>query len=600
MNKLGLKDLPIEKKDDESLGIGDYADVLTEFIRNCDTPITIALQGDWGSGKTSLMNLINSDLKSTETASSPFITIWFNTWQYSQFELAGSLPLSMMQNLTSKLEEWTDRGNQNRERFEKLKTQFKRVGKATVLAGASFIGLHDTTKAGMDAYQDQTLSTSDLADTLSEIKDGLKKVVEEATNGSKRSEPKKVVVFIDDLDRIEPIRAVELLEALKIFLDIDRCVYVLACDYGVVTTGLREKFSWTKDSPTGKDFFDKIIQVPFKMPVKKYDPELYLNKLLDNTNLQFEQEDISRCQELIEYSVGFNPRTIKRVLNMLQLLVLLDDKKQEVNDIQNAPPERLAERRASNRVMFGILCMIEAYEPIYEYIIKDIPLRIKQLQSGLESVAEEDRDQLEESVGAHRMPLAIDFCKSFVRCIQLDRDDTISREEIEHLTILFSHTALVGHGSQAEDFDELAFSTKTKSKLNQQYRDFVTCKKPAYGKFRKTHNSVYLPLHWFGDLLLCVKSEDTIFQFGLESESNADKIEELGVAMCSRLNWTFGGRFENVDYTHYFWFVEVSRDSQSGEEQFMEKVYEFLDLVTDPVSKLYNLIKESMPEQRVG
>ena len=41
----GLKDQPIKDRDEEALGLGEYAEVLTEFIRRCDTPLTVALQG---------------------------------------------------------------------------------------------------------------------------------------------------------------------------------------------------------------------------------------------------------------------------------------------------------------------------------------------------------------------------------------------------------------------------------------------------------------------------------------------------------------------------------------------------------------------------
>lgn len=47
----GLKDVPIDSFDDESLGLREYADALTRFVKECDTPMTIALQGDWGSEK---------------------------------------------------------------------------------------------------------------------------------------------------------------------------------------------------------------------------------------------------------------------------------------------------------------------------------------------------------------------------------------------------------------------------------------------------------------------------------------------------------------------------------------------------------------------
>ena len=90
MPSIGLPDLPLENFDDEALGLTQYATALTSFAKQCQTPLTIALQGDWGSGKTSLMNLIKTELVKEKERYNP---IWFNTWQYSQFGLEDELAL---------------------------------------------------------------------------------------------------------------------------------------------------------------------------------------------------------------------------------------------------------------------------------------------------------------------------------------------------------------------------------------------------------------------------------------------------------------------------------------------------------------------------
>lgn len=44
----------------DTLNVGVYAKVLSEFVQSCETPMTIGVQGDWGIGKTSMLNLISS------------------------------------------------------------------------------------------------------------------------------------------------------------------------------------------------------------------------------------------------------------------------------------------------------------------------------------------------------------------------------------------------------------------------------------------------------------------------------------------------------------------------------------------------------------
>jgi len=66
---------------EDQLNMKAYADALTEFIANAQSPLTIALQGEWGSGKTSLMNALKASLVDSKDAA--FLGIWINTWQYA-------------------------------------------------------------------------------------------------------------------------------------------------------------------------------------------------------------------------------------------------------------------------------------------------------------------------------------------------------------------------------------------------------------------------------------------------------------------------------------------------------------------------------------
>ena len=66
---------------EDRLDMKAYAEALTEFIANAQSPLTIALQGEWGSGKTSLMNALKANL--VDVADAPFLGVWINTWQYA-------------------------------------------------------------------------------------------------------------------------------------------------------------------------------------------------------------------------------------------------------------------------------------------------------------------------------------------------------------------------------------------------------------------------------------------------------------------------------------------------------------------------------------
>ena len=86
----------------------------------------------------------------------------------------------------------------------------------------------------------------------------LKREIEEIIRRKVLGGTGRIVVFIDDLDRIKPAIAVEILETIKLFVDVPNCVFVLALDYGVVSRGLKDKFG-IDEQELGRSFFDKII-----------------------------------------------------------------------------------------------------------------------------------------------------------------------------------------------------------------------------------------------------------------------------------------------------------------------------------------------------
>jgi len=88
----GYTDIPVTLIDNDILEVKVYVESLSDFILGCSTPMTIAIQGDWGSGKTSMMNMIRQHIETK------VVPIWFNTWQYSQFEMASYLSVSLLAN----------------------------------------------------------------------------------------------------------------------------------------------------------------------------------------------------------------------------------------------------------------------------------------------------------------------------------------------------------------------------------------------------------------------------------------------------------------------------------------------------------------------
>ncbi|SFC34320.1 KAP family P-loop NTPase fold protein [Butyrivibrio sp. YAB3001] len=326
---------------EDEFNISKYINGLTSFIWECKTPMTIAIQGDWGTGKTSVMQMIYNEISDKTKDDKEKHCIWFNTWQFSQFDLGEKLPLLMMSKLITGL------GGKD---TETLKNSAKDVlaGIINIASGVFSQGAADSSRL-TDA-----LFKEDFTKSLERMNKIFEKIVEK---NLEESQADRVVIFVDDLDRLAPEKAVELLEVMKNFLDCENCVFVLAIDYGVVVRGVRKKYGNDFDEEKGKSFFDKIIQVPFKMPVSDYDIKEYVRINLEHIGVSVDETSLKLYVNLIGTSIGSNPRSMKRLFNSFFLL-------------KQITPEIFGDHVKRN-MLFVLLCLQSRYENVYNYMIRN-------------------------------------------------------------------------------------------------------------------------------------------------------------------------------------------------------------------------------------
>ena len=325
-----ITDKPIAKLEQDSLNIQKYASSLSKFIRNSDTPITIGLQGEWGTGKTSLMSLLlenfNEDGKDREIATS-----WVNTWEYSLFKGASETTPAVLSGMLEKLRD------ENSDIWTIKDVAADKVKKATkFLSGLANQVIEKQTGMNVKEANKNAKTEKNVAHIV-EVKNLIASIINELIEHSK-NKIQKVVFFVDDLDRIPPTDAVEVLESLKNIFDIPKCVFILAIDYDVVVKGLESKFGKkTKENEREfRSFFDKIIQVPFTMPVGAYDITTFLKTKLKDLGVEqvFIEASIGQITKIVRYTIGNNPRSLKRYLNTFSLInqIMDDDEDSEKDD----------------------------------------------------------------------------------------------------------------------------------------------------------------------------------------------------------------------------------------------------------------------------
>lgn len=354
--KSSIIDVPRRHDQEDLFGIKVYQDALIKYIKLTDTPITIALQGEWGSGKTSLMNLLRWNLCEVDDA--PYFPVWINTWQYSLMKTPQQAIISILEGIVNQIGALNPNAQRN-ESMKKIGGLFKKMATvgAKVAAGV----------AGIDGgVVDDLVGSEEAQSDINQLKEEIGKLINEAL----ANDPSKIgfTFYIDDLDRIDPPVAVEILELLKNIFDLEKCVFILAIDYDVVIKGLKPKFGelTEKNEREFRSFFDKIIQLPFSMPVASYNVDTFLVDALSKIEF-FSKNELTDAQlaetlsEVARLSVGSNPRSLKRLTNTLSLISII-----------NAEKSAEAENNTLNKTLnFSLVCMQIAYPYIYNQLTEE-------------------------------------------------------------------------------------------------------------------------------------------------------------------------------------------------------------------------------------
>lgn len=431
--KYGTSDRAVEKIEEDFFEISQYTEGLKDFILHCETPMTIAIQGDWGSGKTSFLNLIRNALEPKkkdgldskgEQDSFPVKTIMFNTWAFSQFNMSDMLPINLMNALITAI---PNPG----EEIQKLQDSLKRITKAIVHYAASRFGAESSLEVLTQKGENEDGS---LFSAVEQLRDDFEKAV---STYLKKENKQKLVIFIDDLDRLSPGRAVELLEILKLFLECERCVFVLAIDYSVVCRGIKEKYGEDMDEEKGRSFFDKIIQVPFKMPVERYKIKTFLEK--SSFLPKEDQKNLDRYADLIMNSIGCNPRAIKRMMNAFQL--------QEI--IYNIDSEEKTNSAQDMLLLFAVLCLQFSYEEWYLGMVGglDSTFNYDQLMDELKKDTDTDAlaalKVLGDNLGVNYDADNLDFMRCFAKALPAEKEQGVKSEDIERLKKILKITDAV-------------------------------------------------------------------------------------------------------------------------------------------------------------
>ncbi|MFG1991110.1 P-loop NTPase fold protein [Actinoplanes sp. NPDC048988] len=357
---------------DDHLGFARFAVPLAEYIagmRPSQTPWTVGVYGEWGSGKTSFLKQVSAEL--TDRGIEP---VWFNAWKYAREQ---DLWKALIQTVLDRVRvtgPWPRRvWVKSRIWFRsldvrsglldlsrKLLVLLFRVGlialgiymaasvfgpstnpavskalqglpwlqdilsapwaRAAVAVGAtlaakpeSLFKLFDI-RLGFDlaAFQKRRSYREQVA-FLEEFSADFRDIIRIVC----RDRP--LVVVIDDLDRCLPEQTLQIVETMKLFLDVEGCVFLVAVDRDIIENAVSVKY---KDLAAyegllrrvSETYFEKIVQLPFSLPPVTAQALDNLVRAVSN------DEDVHRCLPILRGSPPYNPRRIKRVVQTFTLI----------------------------------------------------------------------------------------------------------------------------------------------------------------------------------------------------------------------------------------------------------------------------------------
>ena len=294
-------DLPIAKLEEDGLNRGSFAESLAKTLVQYSFPssLTIGLYGEWGSGKTSLLNMV---FENVERIDDGVVVLRFNPWLCSD-------PKQLVTQFFKQMATAIKLKKRSADKAWELIDQYADIlGATSVIPVAGEIVAAFTKVLTKKAEEETKERTNDLQESKNQI---IKKLKDEKI---------KIIVSIDDIDRLSEEEIVAVFQLVKSLADFPNTIYVLAFDYDVVVRALGKV-----QHGDGKEYLEKIVQVPFEIPAPNIDDiheALFskLNRILGD--IPEEDWDKETWVELFQQGIKNYIRSIRDVIRYTNVFSL--------------------------------------------------------------------------------------------------------------------------------------------------------------------------------------------------------------------------------------------------------------------------------------
>jgi predicted KAP-like P-loop ATPase len=295
-------DKPINKISEDILGRSNFSKELAKAIVNADSKesLIVALNGTWGSGKSSVINMVEDECKNIYQ--NKIKVVRFNPWYYSD---RSNLILKYFECICAE-EKIFDNIKKRKKVFEKIgnyAANFESVSSFIPYASGGVKAIKNASEQIKKKYESKLVNIEEQQKEIRKIFSTLEY---------------KILIIIDDIDRLTQKEIRDIFQLVKLVADIPNMVYLLSFDREVVRSALDE-FHKGK----GEDYLEKIVQVQFELPQlsqKEYDK--YLFKKIDEIIKDIPQSDFEQDRWIKIYNKSFKHlfRTLRHVNRYINTL----------------------------------------------------------------------------------------------------------------------------------------------------------------------------------------------------------------------------------------------------------------------------------------
>jgi len=245
-----------------------YADVLTQIVKNAEDGFTLSINADWGYGKTTFVKMWDAMLQSEG-----YKTIYFNAWES---DFVADPMMALIDGLRSGFEEQDL--PQEKLQFSKA---FWTVATKLVKLVPQWQVIGEVAEIFQDGIKECLEDKDDLQKSLS-----IKKLVNDfreqlAKSAKDIGGDKPLIIFVDELDRCRPDYAVQMLERIKHFFAIDNIIFVLSIDKKVLCKSIEAVYGGLKIDTEA--YLRRFVDIEFDLPEPEID--LFAKALFDQKDI---------------------------------------------------------------------------------------------------------------------------------------------------------------------------------------------------------------------------------------------------------------------------------------------------------------------------